>query len=321
MRLSKFILSFLLLLAVLFGCNNSHPATPLPGNTAVVVMKPDTTRIYMKSLGIMATIPIDHIKDASKNIFRLYSPDNLYEYFLTWEQRQTPDMMRRAFKAGIDMGNGMFSRYKGEIIPINAQAEAFEYGIYLFENSEQILSGYEIHDWSSSNGVLVINVMGTKENASMLKDRALNLYNSIEILDPEKLAELKTKIEQDRITLGRNPDEEMYYTKVADHTLLNVQMTGGNPPLRTEQRFELCNAGIGTYLLKSAGASSNDELVSGNWDIVEDEDGVMLLVIHSPNRSDDKWAIGLHKSGNVTIGGIEFVLHPKGSSDGPGSCN
>ncbi len=317
------ILVFLLLIIV-SGCNNSNPAASQPpGNSATPSkVKPADSKLFIKSLGIMATIPSDHIKAPSKNVFRMYSPDGLFEYFCTWDSQQTPDMMRRAFKAGTDMGNGMFSRYIGDIVPISPTAEAFNYGVYLFENAQQILSGYEIHDWSSERGVLIITVMGTMENASVLKDKAMSLYQSVEILSKEKLAEVRSKIKSDRETIGRNEDEQLFYSKVADNTLLNVQMYGGNPPLTSEQRFELCNAGPGRYELKSGGGQNvSDEVVSGSWDIVEDDDGVMLLVITSENGKEDKWAIGHHKSGNVTIGSVEFIIHAKGSPDGPASCN
>ncbi len=314
----------LVILIILSGCNNSNPATSQPpGSSSVQTkVKPANSKVFVKSLGVMATIPSDHIKAPSKNVFRMYSPDGLFEYFCTWETTQTPDMMRKAFKAGTDMGNGMFSRYIGEVVPISPTAEAFNYGVYLFENAQQILSGYEIHDWSSDRGVLIITVMGTLENAGVLKDKAMSLYQSTEILSKEKLAEVSSKIKNDRLTIGRNEDEQLFYSKVTDKTLLNVQMYGGNPPLRSEQRFELCDAGAGRYELKSGGGqNAGNEVVTGTWDILEDDDGVMLLVITSENGKEDKWAIGHHKSGNVTIGAVEFVLHPKGSPEGPTSCN
>jgi hypothetical protein len=323
MKKSYFILTFLTSFLLLNGCQNANQTKAGVENkvSANTVVQKVPTKQFIKSIGVMAIPPLDHVKAASKNVFRMYSPDGLYEYFCTWETQETPDRMKRAFIAGTDIGNGMFNRVMGETIPINATAESFNYGVYLFENAQQILSGFEIHDWSSSRGILVITVMSTIENAGTLKEKAMQFYENVEILSEEKLAETRARIKQERETIGRNEEEQMYYSKVADHTLLNIQLYGGNPPKRSEQRFELCNGGTGVYQLKSGGGQNvSDETVTGNWDIVEDDDGVMLLVIKSNTTADDKWAIGLHKSGNVTIGGVEFILHAKGSPEGPGTC-
>jgi hypothetical protein len=315
-------LSALGMFMLLLACNGANKATSQPVSTvevAKVASTPSTTNRFLGSLGIMATIPADHVIDASPNTFRMYSPDNAFEYFLTWEKNETPDRMKRAFKAGVDMGNGMFSRVIGNEVNMTTTSEAFDFGVYPFNDPTLFLNGYEIHDWSSDRGVLIVSVMCIKERATEVKEKALNLYQSIKILNKKEEAEMKAKVMQDRELNGRNIYEQKIYDYVVGKALISRQ-TSPDATSNSEERFELCTTGKGYYrYTNSSGVKAENDTMDGDWDIIEDENGNMLLVISMADGQRAKWPILKHRNGNVVVAGLEFTLASSGP-DAPKMC-
>lgn len=313
---------FICLSIFTFSCgsdDSSKSKNTSPVNTQATKPEPFAKRIFIRSLGIRADVMSDHIKSSSKDIFRLFSPDNNYEYYIKWETGQTHVMMKGAMTTGVDMGNGMLTRAIGTPMPLGDKAEAFEYGVYELKTEELLFRGYEVHDWSNPKRILVVSSMSMVNNATEAKARCESLYNSIEVLKEEELKATLAKIENDRFTIGRGENEEEIYRKVVAKSLIRIIPDPANPTKPTTQRFDLCAAGQGLYLLKSASLPDEDR-VQGFWDIYETENGELLLIISQTNGPEGRWAIGPHISGNIAIGGIEFKVEPLGTMGGSVTC-
>lgn len=312
--------SIFLFILISASCNNGCQTVPENNKTNSKIVEapaPTPKRIFIRSLGIRADVMSDHVKHSSKNLFRLFSPDNSFEYYIKWETGQTPAIMKGAITAGVVVSEDLLSRAIGKPIVVNEKAEAFEYGIYEFKGDKQLFRGYEIHDWTDPKRVLVVSVMSKVENAIGAKSRCEAIYNSIEVLKAEELKATLTKIENDRLTIGRGENEEEIYRKVVDKSLIRTLVDDQNPSVNIIQRFDLCSSGQGLYHLKT---SAMEDKVQGFWDIYETEDGELILIISQKDGPEGKWAINHYLGGNISIGGTEFKLEPLGSKGGSASC-
>lgn len=305
----------------LFTCcqsnSNSQAQTSSTGSTAPhVTVAADE---FIKPLGIFAAIPAELVQIAEPNMLHLYSTDGNFEYILTWASSdQTPEKMRAALKVGTTFSNGFMHRSKGKSEMLGDKIEMTPFDVCEINTSKALFSGLEIHDWTSDRGVLVLTLMSRNEKESQLPSLLKSLHASIKIPGVEELQKIKAKINTDRKAGVKSKIETKYWNKVVGHTLLNRQYTGTAPMSKVEQRFELCESGKAKYSMINGAQFEN---VEGVWDIYETEDGIPLLVITDDKGEDNKWQIGPHISGNVTIGQAEFILHAAGTPDGPNWCS
>lgn len=273
---------------------------------------------FIKPVGIFASIPENLVQIAETNIMHLYSPDGRFEYMITWAgSDQTPDKMRAALGAGTTLQNGLIHKTNGKVDMLDDKIELTPFGVYDIRMTEAQFEGLEIHDWTSARGILVVTVMSRKEDQGELSNLIKQLHGSIQIPTAEVLHQIRQKISADQKAGIKSKIESKYWNKIVGHTLLNRQYTNTTPATKIEQRFELCESGKAKYYSVHGVQSENLE---GMWDIFETEEGIPLLVITDSQGIENKWQIGPHISGNVTIGQVEFMLHPQGTIEGPSWC-
>ncbi|MBL0317347.1 MAG: hypothetical protein IPP69_16900 [Flavobacteriales bacterium] len=302
---------------ILFVCCQSKTTEASAAKTTTEVSTISTVD-FLKPVGIYASISDNLVQVAEPGTLHLYTPDGKFEYLITWAGAdQTPEKMKAALSVGTATQQGMIHKTNGAVVKLGEKVELTPFGVYDISMNNSLFEGLEIHDWSSSRGILVITIMCRKEVAPQLENRIKSLYQSVRIPDLTELENIKAKIKADRQAGIKSKIEEKYWNKVVGQTLLNSQIVNGQPFNKVEQRFELCDTGTAKFTTENAGVVTS---MDGKWDIVETEDGVTLLVITDMQGLENKWQIGPHISGNVTLGNVEFKLHPMGSAEGPRDC-
>jgi hypothetical protein len=268
---------------------------------------------FLKSVGIFANIPEELIQIAEPRVLHLYSKDGRFEYLITWASAdQTPEKMRAALQAGTIMNNGFISKSSTSPTSLNGVAEKTSFNVLDLDMRNELFKGIVIHDWSTSRGILVISVMSKPQDVGELEQRIQRIYQGIKIPSQNDLSEIKQKIKSERESGIRSQVESFYFNKIMNHTLINT-----NSPGKTTQRFELCDSGKGKYVFSNG--SIVDEK-NGSWDIFETTEGIPLLILLEANGKENKWQIGPHISGNVTLGNVEFSMHSAGTSEEPKIC-